>query len=119
MAQHRIHVCSLYRQSLRVSLSWSMKREIWYPLAYSIRDRFRGNMNETDPATISSLVQETEYLLKKYRHPDPYYFPHSPGGSCYQRNTPPPLAIVNHGWSEPDTVDPEVEKPPVAAGDKL
>ena len=36
------------------------------------------------------IVEETESLLEKWKHPDPYRAPTAPGGSKYERNLPVP-----------------------------
>jgi len=36
------------------------------------------------------LFTETEKLLEKWKHPDPYRPPSAPGGSKFERNMPPP-----------------------------
>jgi len=37
------------------------------------------------------LLDQTEALLQKWKHPDPYRPPTAPGGSKYERNLPPPM----------------------------
>lgn len=36
------------------------------------------------------IIEETEGLLEKWKHPDPYRAPTAPGGSKYERNLPVP-----------------------------
>jgi hypothetical protein len=36
------------------------------------------------------LIEQTEALLEKWKHPDPYRPPTAPGGSKFQRNLPSP-----------------------------
>jgi len=36
------------------------------------------------------IVEQTEQLLEKWKHPDPYRPPTAPGGSKYERNLPVP-----------------------------
>ncbi|KAI9643467.1 hypothetical protein NHQ30_008086 [Ciborinia camelliae] len=38
-----------------------------------------------------ALFKETEDLLEKWKHPDPYRPPTAPGGSKYERNLPAPI----------------------------
>ncbi|KAF4624093.1 hypothetical protein G7Y89_g14081 [Cudoniella acicularis] len=52
---------SLYRRSLKLALDWS------------------------------ALFKETEDLLEKWKHPDPYHAPTAPGGSKFERNLPAPI----------------------------
>lgn len=35
-----------------------------------------------------ALIEETEGILQKWKHPDPYRPPTAPGGSKYERNLP-------------------------------
>jgi len=45
-----------------------------------------------DPITRSQeIMQQTEALLQKWKHPDPYRPPTAPGGSKYERNIPAPI----------------------------
>lgn len=39
---------------------------------------------------IQLLLDQTEELLEKWKHPDPYRPPTAPGGSKYERNLPCP-----------------------------
>ncbi|KAL7273683.1 hypothetical protein RUND412_003455 [Rhizina undulata] len=82
---------SLYRRSLKLSLSWSVRRDLWRTQAVNIRDLFEANKNVTDPRQLRVLLQETEDILEKWKHPDPYVPPTAPGGSKYERNIPPPI----------------------------
>jgi hypothetical protein len=36
------------------------------------------------------IIEETQNLLEKWKHPDPYRAPTAPGGSKYERNLPVP-----------------------------
>jgi NADH dehydrogenase (ubiquinone) 1 beta subcomplex subunit 9 len=36
------------------------------------------------------IIEETESLLEKWKHPDPYKAPTAPGGSKWERNLPVP-----------------------------
>jgi hypothetical protein len=36
------------------------------------------------------IIEETENLLEKWKHPDPYRAPTAPGGSKWERNLPVP-----------------------------
>jgi len=97
---HRRHVCSLYRQSLKLALDWCVDRPLWYRAAYAIRARFRENMDETDPRRIAKLVTDTQKMLNDYWHPDPYIHPESPGGTRYERFRAP--IFTEDGWAEYD-----------------
>ncbi|CCJ29776.1 unnamed protein product [Pneumocystis jirovecii] len=86
---HRSRVLSLYRRALKLSLDWCIRRDIWRIEALKIRSRFESNRNICDPWRLSVILEETEAILKKYKHPDPYIVPTSPGGSKWERNIPP------------------------------
>ncbi|GAB7337388.1 hypothetical protein MBLNU457_g2734t2 [Dothideomycetes sp. NU457] len=54
----------------------------------------RGQLFVPDqPLTILSqeIMMQTEALLQKWKHPDPYRPPTAPGGSKYERNLPAPI----------------------------
>jgi len=95
-------LCSFHilQQSLKLSLDWCISRNQWYEQAYAIRARFRENMDETDPRRIAKLLKETDTLLERNYHPEPYIFPDSPGGSKYQRNSP--AKSDEDGWGVGD-----------------
>lgn len=54
-----------------------------------IRSLFEANRGVQDPRAQRAIFQETEDLLEKWKHPDPYIPPGAPGGSKYERNMPP------------------------------
>ncbi|OBT94720.1 hypothetical protein VE01_06149 [Pseudogymnoascus verrucosus] len=82
-------VSSLYRRSLKLALDWSVHRYLWRGQALYLRSLFEANKNVKDPRQQRALFRETEDLLEKWKHPDPYRVPTSPGGSKYERNLPP------------------------------
>ncbi|KAK8162907.1 hypothetical protein BKA80DRAFT_96149 [Phyllosticta citrichinensis] len=100
-------VCSLYRRSLKLSLSWAVHRHLWRGQALYIRSLFEDKKTVTDPRLIKDLLKETEALLEHWKHPDPYVPPTAPGGeavcteskysysrlagSKYERNVPAPI----------------------------
>ncbi|KPI35203.1 NADH dehydrogenase [ubiquinone] 1 beta subcomplex subunit 9 [Cyphellophora attinorum] len=83
-------VRSLYRKSLKLALDWAVQRNLWRGQAVYIRSLFDANRNINDPRQRRILFVETEKLLEKWKHPDPYRPPSAPGGSKYERNLPPP-----------------------------
>ncbi|KAK9480258.1 hypothetical protein V1514DRAFT_325901 [Lipomyces japonicus] len=89
--EHLAQVSSIYRRSLRLSLNWAVRRDIWRREALAIRARFEANKNVTDPRQVTVLLQSAEAELDANRHPDPYIPPSRPGGSKYERNAHPPL----------------------------
>ncbi|OMP85983.1 NADH dehydrogenase [ubiquinone] 1 beta subcomplex subunit 9 [Diplodia seriata] len=56
-----------------------------------IRSLFEAKKNVVEPRQQRKLIQETETLLEKWKHPDPYRPPEAPGGSKYERNLPTPI----------------------------
>ena len=100
---------SLYRRSLKLALDWAVQRNLWRGQAVYIRSLFDANKNIRDPRqqrvqemlwyhklnmTLTFarkvLFTETEKLLQKWKHPDPYVPPTAPGGSKFERNLPAP-----------------------------
>ncbi|CAD0085377.1 unnamed protein product [Aureobasidium mustum] len=59
--------------------------------------RYRYTLLEPRSLTVLSfsshqiLFDQTEELLKQWKHPDPYRPPTAPGGSKYERNLPCPI----------------------------
>ncbi|CAI9625992.1 unnamed protein product [Alternaria burnsii] len=87
----KIHVLRLYRRSLKLALDWSVHRYLWRGQALYIRELFEAKRNVTEPRQMRELIKETENLLDKWKHPDPYRPPTAPGGSKYERNLPCPI----------------------------
>lgn len=69
---HRLHVQSLYKRSLKLSLDWYIQRDLWRQKALAIRAQFEQNKHVTNPKDIQILVQNTEKELQEWAHPDPY-----------------------------------------------
>ncbi|KAJ4551031.1 hypothetical protein HRR77_003377 [Exophiala dermatitidis] len=76
-------VRSLYRRSLKLALDWAVQRNLWRGQAVYIRSLFDANRNVKDPRQQRILFNETEKLLDKWKHPDPYRPPTAPGGTKY------------------------------------
>merc|ERR1712000_483494 len=53
-------------------------------------DPFRCEQDHNRPQTSKNSFNETEKLLQKWKHPDPYRPPTAPGGSKYERNLAAP-----------------------------
>ncbi|KAF1977134.1 hypothetical protein BU23DRAFT_578210 [Bimuria novae-zelandiae CBS 107.79] len=87
----RITVLRLYRRSLKLALDWAVHRYLWRGQALYIRSLFEANKNVHEPRRQRDLIKETEMLLEKWKHPDPYRPPTAPGGSKYERNLPAPI----------------------------
>ncbi|KAK5942531.1 hypothetical protein PMZ80_005096 [Knufia obscura] len=90
ISAHTKAVRSLYRRSLKLALDWAVQRNLWRGQAVYIRSLFDANRTVYDPRHQKLLFTETEKLLEKWKHPDPYRPPSAPGGSKYERNMPPP-----------------------------
>ncbi|KAF2864634.1 hypothetical protein BDV95DRAFT_632773 [Massariosphaeria phaeospora] len=86
----KMTVLRLYRRSLKLSLNWAVHRYLWRGQAMYLRSLFEANRHVTEPRLQRTLIQETEALLEKWKHPDPYIPPTAPGGSKYERNIPAP-----------------------------
>ena len=69
-------VCGLYRRALKQSLDWIVDRREWRKFALAIRQQFDEHRKERDPTKAATLVQATELLLWRYRHPEPYKCKH-------------------------------------------
>ncbi|KAL1587131.1 hypothetical protein WHR41_04300 [Cladosporium halotolerans] len=83
-------ILSLYRRSLKLALDWAVHRYVWRGQAMYIRGLFEANKHVTEPRQQRLIIEETENLLDKWKHPDPYRAPTAPGGSKYERNLPVP-----------------------------
>ncbi|KIW61124.1 hypothetical protein PV05_01282 [Exophiala xenobiotica] len=90
LSPHVKAVRSLYRRSLKLALDWAVQRSLWRGQAVYIRTLFDANKTITDPRHQRILFNETEKLLQKWKHPDPYRPPTAPGGSKYERNLAAP-----------------------------
>lgn len=73
---HKQRVCRLYKQSLKLAFDWYYDRRVYKRYAASIREQFEKYRGERNPGNVSLLLQATEYLLHKYRHPEPYKCKH-------------------------------------------
>ncbi|KIK04732.1 hypothetical protein K443DRAFT_675748 [Laccaria amethystina LaAM-08-1] len=88
---HRLYVKSLYRRYLQNSLDWTIRRDLWRPQALQIRAEFERNRNVHDPRALAEILEKAEAHLANMKHPDPYIAPTAPGGTKWERNTPPTL----------------------------
>ncbi|QIX00179.1 hypothetical protein AMS68_005696 [Peltaster fructicola] len=84
-------VLSLYRRALKLSLDWTIHRNLWRGQALYIRDLFEANKHVSEPRQQRIIIEQTQDLLEKWKHPDPYRPPTAPGGSKYERNLPAPI----------------------------
>ncbi|TGO88628.1 hypothetical protein BPOR_0150g00020 [Botrytis porri] len=119
----RSTVSSLYRRSLKLSLDWCVHRHLWRGQALYIRSLFEAQKNVHDPrlqrasSPNDALFKETEDLLQKWKHPDPYRPPTAPGGSKYERNLPSPIldqiaTLTFHSSSKGGFISPRIRTNP-------
>jgi NADH dehydrogenase (ubiquinone) 1 beta subcomplex subunit 9 len=69
---HRLYVKSLYKRSLKLSLDWYIRRDLWRQKALEIRQQFELNKNVTSPKELQQIFAKTEKQLEEFAHPDPY-----------------------------------------------
>ncbi|PAV21320.1 NADH-ubiquinone oxidoreductase [Pyrrhoderma noxium] len=93
-AAHRFYVKSLYKRMLKNELDWCVNRQLWRWKALQIRAEFEANRNVHDPRALAVLLSKAEADLAEKKHPDPYTAPSSPGGTKWERNTPPVLGPI-------------------------
>mmetsp|Transcript_15240 Transcript_15240/g.40912 ORF Transcript_15240/g.40912 Transcript_15240/m.40912 type:complete len:123 (-) Transcript_15240:271-639(-) len=86
---HKHQVMRLYRQSMRTAKDWMIDYEPWIIVCERLKAEFKANKNKS-LAEGRVLVNKGLNRLLKNRHPDPMIPIYMPGGSKYQRNTPPP-----------------------------
>lgn len=84
-------VLSIYRRALKLALHWTVDRGLWRGQALYIRSLFEAKKDVREPRQLRALILEAEDLLDQWKHPEPYRFPTSPGGSKYERNMPAPI----------------------------
>ncbi|SAM00825.1 hypothetical protein [Absidia glauca] len=89
MSAHRLQVKSLYKRCLKLSLDWTIQRDVWRQEALHIRHQFDQNLHVTNPVEIQALMLATEQKLLEWEHPDPYKLPLGPEGTKWERNLPP------------------------------
>ncbi|KAI8388778.1 uncharacterized protein BYT42DRAFT_544013 [Radiomyces spectabilis] len=93
---HRLHVQSLYKRSLKLSLDWYIQRDVWRQKALDIRAQFERNKHVTSTKELQALIKKTEQELEAWAHPDPYKLALGPEGTKWERNTPPPMFTESH-----------------------
>ncbi|GME85805.1 unnamed protein product [Ambrosiozyma monospora] len=82
-------VSSMYRRSLRTAHDWINRHDFYRSKAAEIRLRFEQNKNVSDPVELKAILDKTEAMLSKFKHPDPIIPPGRPGGTSMDRNVPP------------------------------
>ncbi|KAJ3111651.1 hypothetical protein HDU96_005487 [Phlyctochytrium bullatum] len=87
---HTKEIQRLYRKSLKLAQDWYWQREEFRQKALVIREAFEAKRGLVNPQEIQAAVLNTERLLAKYYHPQPYICPTAPGGSKWERNIPVP-----------------------------
>ncbi|GBG34468.1 NADH dehydrogenase ubiquinone 1 beta subcomplex subunit 9 [Hondaea fermentalgiana] len=88
---HKQRVTRLYRNSLRMLLSWCIDREVFYEESDKLRARFDA-VKSLEAGKGAVDAGEAEFWEKL--HPDPYSYIYMPGGTKFMRNPPPPPEIV-------------------------
>lgn len=107
---HSQRVTRLYRQSLKLTFSWTMDRDIFLDQADKLRDEFDANKNLTLPQADYYIKKGEQRMLDCY-HPDRYVIPYMPGGSKFMRNSPPPMDVVFQGQEIPEEFTKGVHTP--------
>ncbi|KAK9761038.1 hypothetical protein K7432_014373 [Basidiobolus ranarum] len=100
---HTARVAHLYKRALKLSLDWTIRRDLWRPQAMFIRERFEANRNVTNPKLVASLLDQTEKELEEFWHPDPYKAPTSPEGTKWERHGLPDPEDPRHFWKTDNT----------------
>ncbi|KAI7870017.1 hypothetical protein BDF14DRAFT_225227 [Spinellus fusiger] len=94
---HRLHVQSLYKRSLKLSLDWFVQRDQWRQKALDIRAQFERNKHITSPKELQAVLAKTEQELEDWAHPGIYRLPLGPEGTKWERNLPPLMDFPEHG----------------------
>ncbi|GAB5360926.1 hypothetical protein AAMO2058_000669900 [Amorphochlora amoebiformis] len=84
----------IYRRVIKELFNYSSSRAVWGQFIKEARAKFEENKNLKKEQDIIKKIDEGFYWLKKHKHPEPYRYPTSPGGSKFQRNVPPDLEII-------------------------
>ncbi|KAJ1450087.1 hypothetical protein M885DRAFT_448463 [Pelagophyceae sp. CCMP2097] len=101
-SSHTQRVCRLYKQALKTTLDWAVKRSIWAREADKLRIEFdEGAKLPLGSAKAIFLINEAERRLAARIHPEPYVLPYMPGGSKFMRNAPLPLEVC---WDGRDNI---------------
>ncbi|KAJ7734002.1 hypothetical protein DFH07DRAFT_845058 [Mycena maculata] len=101
---HRQYVQSLYKRTLKNSLDWTIRRDVWRAKAMEIRAQFDYNRNVTDPRQLAQILEQAEAKLAAWKHPDPYIPPTAPNGTKWERNLPPSTESPYAHDEEPSSI---------------
>ncbi|XP_034980847.1 NADH dehydrogenase [ubiquinone] 1 beta subcomplex subunit 9 isoform X1 [Zootoca vivipara] len=82
---HQQKVLRLYKRALRHLESWCIFRDRYRFFACLLRARFDEHKDEKDMVKATKLLMAAEEEFWENKHPEPYLFPDSPGGTCYER----------------------------------
>jgi len=93
---HVRKVCSLYKRALRNTESWNMHRHVYRFQAIHLRQRFEENRDILDMRKAKELVALGEEELFQHQHYQPMKFPHSPGGTAYERSHDLPDWVLDY-----------------------
>jgi NADH dehydrogenase (ubiquinone) 1 beta subcomplex subunit 9 len=69
---NRIRIMRLYRQALKLQMSWTPRYDLFRAQAIEIRRRFEVNKDIRDPRHLEHLVWIARDELEAMKHPDPY-----------------------------------------------
>ncbi|KAF4601709.1 hypothetical protein EYR40_004908 [Pleurotus pulmonarius] len=96
-AAHRSYVMSLYKRTLKNSLDWTVRRDLWRAEAMMIRAEFERNRDVHDPRALAVILEKAEANLAKKKHPDPVISPLYPGGTkCRSGSATHPFVFYTH-----------------------
>ncbi|CAL1532301.1 unnamed protein product [Lymnaea stagnalis] len=98
---HARKVRSLYKQAIRLIQAYyeCFDRPEFRYQAVLMRARFDENKNEIDLRKAKKILLDGQKELFLKSHPQPIKFPLSPGGVAYQRTSPAPDWVSNHGFT--------------------
>jgi len=85
VVSHSKRVRALYKEALREIQSYYYYRHQFRYHAVVLRARFDKNKDEKNMVKAKQLLAAGEEELFLKRHPQPFKFPNSPGGTAYDR----------------------------------
>jgi NADH dehydrogenase (ubiquinone) 1 beta subcomplex subunit 9 len=94
---HAKYVQRLYKRSLKLAYDWYWQRSEYREKALIIRQLFENNRHLSNQIEITQHLRNTELLLAKYAHPQPYIAPTAPNGTKWERNIPVPQHVIDKG----------------------
>lgn len=82
---HKRFVCGLYKQSLKTLQDWQHDYLTFRRYALRLRQHFDAHKHEQDERKVWLFLRSVEFLLNKFKHPEPYVYPLDPGGVAHGR----------------------------------